>query len=115
MIRRPPRSTLFPYTTLFRSNAVAVLIIACPCALGLATPISIMVASGRGAQLGVLFRDAKAIEALREIDTLVLDKTGTLTLGHPALDSVFVIAPWSEQEVLSLAAGLERASEHPIA
>ena len=96
-------------------NAVAVLIIACPCALGLATPISIMVASGRGAQLGVLFRDAKAVEALREIDTLVLDKTGTLTLGHPALDSVFVIAPWSEQEVLFLAAGLERASEHPIA
>ena len=96
-------------------NAVAVLIIACPCALGLATPISIMVASGRGAQLGVLFRDAKAIEALREIDTLVLDKTGTLTLGRPALDSVLVVAPWGEQELLSLAAGLERASEHPLA
>src|SRR5207237_1475559 len=96
-------------------NAVAVLIIACPCALGLATPISIMVASGRGAQLGVLFRDAKAIEALREIDTLVLDKTGTLTLSHPPPASAFVIAPWSEQEVLFLAAGLERASEHPIA
>src|SRR5205823_6012849 len=75
-------------------NAVAGLIIACPCALGLATPISIMVSSGRGAQLGVLFRDAKAVEALREIDTLVLDKTGTLTLGHPALDSVLVVAPW---------------------
>ena len=67
-------------------NAVAVLIIACPCALGLATPISIMVASGRGAQLGVLFRDAQAIESLREIDTLVVDKTGTLTVGKPALD-----------------------------
>jgi Cu+-exporting ATPase len=96
-------------------NAVAVLIIACPCALGLATPISIMVASGRGAQLGVLFRDAKAIEALREIDTLVLDKTGTLTLGHPVLDRVLPVAPWSEQELLSLAAGLERSSEHPLA
>jgi Cu+-exporting ATPase len=96
-------------------NAVAVLIIACPCALGLATPISIMVASGRGAQLGVLFRDAKAIEALREIDTLVLDKTGTLTLGHPVMDRVLPVAPWSEQELLSLAAGLERSSEHPLA
>jgi Cu+-exporting ATPase len=96
-------------------NAVAVLIIACPCALGLATPISIMVATGRGAQLGVLFRDAKAIEALREIDTLVLDKTGTLTLGHPVMDRVLAVAPWSEREVLSLAAGLERSSEHPLA
>jgi Cu+-exporting ATPase len=96
-------------------NAVAVLIIACPCALGLATPISIMVATGRGAQLGVLFRDAKAIEALREIDTLVLDKTGTLTLGRPVLDRVLPVAPWSEQELLSLAAGLERSSEHPLA
>src|SRR5207248_9784031 len=66
-------------------NAVAVLIIACPCALGLATPISIMVASGRGAQLGVLFRSAEAIETLSKVDTLVLDKTGTLTVGHPAL------------------------------
>jgi len=96
-------------------NAVAVLIIACPCALGLATPISIMVASGRGAQLGVLFRDAKAIESLREIDTLVVDKTGTLTLGRPALDRVLTVEPWSEREILSLAAGLERSSEHPIA
>ena len=66
-------------------NAVAVLIIACPCALGLATPISIMVASGRGAQLGVLFRDAQAIEDLRKVDTLVLDKTGTITVGKPTL------------------------------
>jgi P-type Cu+ transporter len=96
-------------------NAVAVLIIACPCALGLATPISIMVASGRGAQLGVLFRDAGAIEALRDIDTLVLDKTGTLTLGRPSLERVLCVAPWSEADVLALATGLERASEHPLA
>ena len=96
-------------------NAVAVLIIACPCALGLATPISIMVASGRGAQMGVLFRDAAAIEALREIDTLVLDKTGTLTVGRPALDTVLAVSPWTEQELLALAAGLERSSEHPLA
>jgi P-type Cu+ transporter len=96
-------------------NAVAVLIIACPCALGLATPISIMVATGRGAQLGVLFRDASAIEALRGIDTLVLDKTGTLTLGHPVMERVLAVAPFSEQELLSLAAGLERSSEHPLA
>lgn len=96
-------------------NAVAVLIIACPCALGLATPISIMVASGRGAQLGVLFRDAAAIESLREIDTLVVDKTGTLTVGKPALDRVIAIAPSQESAVLALAAGLERSSEHPLA
>ena len=83
-------------------NAVAVLIIACPCALGLATPISIMVASGRGAQLGVLFRNAEAIESLREIDTLVLDKTGTLTVGRPALAQVLAVAPWQESEVLAL-------------
>jgi Cu+-exporting ATPase len=95
-------------------NAVAVLVIACPCALGLATPLSIMVASGRGAQLGVLFRDAQAIEALRDIDTLVVDKTGTLTVGHPALERVIAVAPWSEVEILSLAAGLERSSEHPL-
>ena len=96
-------------------NAVAVLIIACPCALGLATPISIMVASGRGAQLGVLFRNAEAIESLREIDTLVVDKTGTLTVGRPALDRVLTAAQWSERELLALAAGLERSSEHPLA
>jgi len=96
-------------------NAVAVLIIACPCALGLATPISIMVASGRGAQLGVLFRDASAIEALREIDTLVVDKTGTLTVGRPTLDRTLAVPPWSEAELLALAAGLERPSEHPLA
>jgi Cu+-exporting ATPase len=96
-------------------NAVSVLIIACPCALGLATPISITVASGRGAQLGVLFRNAQAIEALRDIDTLVLDKTGTLTDGRPALDLVVPVKPWSAEQVLSLAAGLERSSEHPLA
>jgi P-type Cu+ transporter len=96
-------------------NAVAVLIIACPCALGLATPISIMVASGRGAQLGVLFRNAEAIESLREIDTLVVDKTGTLTAGKPALDRVIAVGPWKEAELLGLAAGLERSSEHPLA
>jgi len=96
-------------------NAVAVLIIACPCALGLATPISIMVASGRGAQLGVLFRDAEAIESLREIDTLVIDKTGTLTVGKPALHRVITVAPWTEDEILALAAALEKSSEHPLA
>jgi len=96
-------------------NAVAVLIIACPCALGLATPISIMVASGRGAQMGVLFRDAQAIEAMREIDTLVVDKTGTLTLGRPALHEVLTNAPHTEDTVLRLAAGLEKSSEHPLA
>jgi Cu+-exporting ATPase len=96
-------------------NAVAVLIIACPCALGLATPISIMVASGRGAQLGVLFRDAQAIESLRQIDTLVIDKTGTLTEGRPTLARVLALPPWTEEELLALAAGLERFSEHPLA
>jgi P-type Cu+ transporter len=96
-------------------NAVAVLIIACPCALGLATPISIMVASGRGAQLGVLFRNATAIESLRDIDTLVVDKTGTLTLGKPSLTRVIAHGGFTEEEVLAFAAGLERASEHPIA
>jgi P-type Cu+ transporter len=96
-------------------NAVAVLIIACPCALGLATPISIMVASGRGAQMGVLFRDAQAIESLREIDTLVVDKTGTLTEGHPALHKVIVSGSSSEDELLGIAAALEKSSEHPLA
>jgi len=96
-------------------NAVAVLIIACPCALGLATPISIMVASGSGAQLGVLFRNAQAIETLRDIDTLVVDKTGTLTVGHPSLRSIIIRPGFSESEVLAFAAGLERASEHPLA
>jgi P-type Cu+ transporter len=96
-------------------NAVAVLIIACPCALGLATPISIMVASGRGAQLGVLFRDAQAIENLRKIDTLVLDKTGTITVGKPAYDQTIAVNGYTEEQILSWAAGLDRASEHPLA
>jgi len=96
-------------------NAVAVLIIACPCALGLATPISIMVASGRGAQQGVLFRDAQAIENLRNVDTLVLDKTGTITIGRPTLDRVLAMNGYSESQVLGWAAGLDRASEHPLA
>ncbi|MBL8266242.1 MAG: cadmium-translocating P-type ATPase [Steroidobacter sp.] len=96
-------------------NAVAVLIIACPCALGLATPISIMVASGRGAQRGVLFRDAQAIENLRNVDTLVLDKTGTITVGRPTLDRVIALNGHSESQVLGWAAGLDRASEHPLA
>jgi Cu+-exporting ATPase len=96
-------------------NAVAVLIIACPCALGLATPISIMVASGRGAQIGVLFRDAEAIENLRDVDTLVLDKTGTITVGRPAFDRVITINGFSEEQVLGWAAGLDRMSEHPLA
>jgi Cu+-exporting ATPase len=96
-------------------NAVAVLIIACPCALGLATPISIMVASGRGAQMGVLFRDAQAIESLREIDTLVLDKTGTLTMGRPALHEVIPSGSWNVDELLAIATALEKLSEHPLA
>jgi Cu+-exporting ATPase len=96
-------------------NSVAVLIIACPCALGLATPILIMVASGRGAQLGVLFRNAEAIETLRDVDTLVVDKTGTLTIGHPLLRQVIAQEGFKESDVLQFAAGLERASEHPIA
>jgi Cu+-exporting ATPase len=96
-------------------NAVAVLIIACPCALGLATPISIMVAVGRGAQLGVLFKDAEAIERLRDVGTLVVDKTGTLTVGKPVLQRAIATDAFSEDEVLALAASLERASEHPLA
>ncbi|HYJ87533.1 MAG TPA: heavy metal translocating P-type ATPase [Pyrinomonadaceae bacterium] len=96
-------------------NAVAVLIIACPCALGLATPMSIMVATGKGAQMGVLFRNAEAIEVLREVDTVVVDKTGTLTEGKPKLVAVFPANGWNEQDVLRLAASLERGSEHPLA
>ena len=96
-------------------NAVAVLIIACPCALGLATPISIMVASGRGAGMGVLFREAAAIEGLSHIDTLVLDKTGTITEGKPKLTDVVAADGFDEDDVLALAASLEAASEHPLA
>jgi len=96
-------------------NAVAVLIIACPCALGLATPISIMVASGRGAESGVLFRDAAAIERLAHVDTLVVDKTGTLTEGRPTLTDIGAAAGFDEASVLRFAASLEAASEHPLA
>ncbi len=94
--------------------AVAVLIIACPCALGLATPMSIMVGTGRGASAGVLVRDAQALELLEKVDTLVIDKTGTLTLGKPALTAAVALAPFDEAEMLRLAASVERSSEHPL-
>ncbi len=96
-------------------NAIAVLIVACPCALGLATPMSIMVATGKGATMGVLFRNAEAIEVMRKVDTLVVDKTGTLTEGKPKLVSVVALAGFDEKTVLRLAATLERGSEHPLA
>ena len=96
-------------------NAVAVLIIACPCALGLATPMSIMVATGKGATVGVLFRNAEAIEVLRKVDTLVVDKTGTLTEGKPELASVTPADGVDRDHLLRMAASLERASEHPLA
>lgn len=96
-------------------NAVAVLIIACPCALGLATPMSIMVATGKAAQNGVLFRNAEAIEIMRKVDTLVVDKTGTLTEGKPKLESVVMNGSIDEQTLLRLVATLEKSSEHPLA
>ena len=96
-------------------NAVAVLIIACPCALGLATPMSIMVSTGKGASSGVLFKDAEAIELLRRVDTLVVDKTGTLTEGRPVLVTLETANGFDESTVLRLAGSLERASEHPLA
>ncbi len=95
--------------------AVSVLIIACPCALGLATPMSIMVATGKGATMGVLFKNAEAIETLRKVNTLVVDKTGTLTEGKPKLTEVTAAEGWDEQEILTLAASLEKGSEHPLA
>ncbi|WP_332656866.1 heavy metal translocating P-type ATPase [Brevundimonas sp.] len=95
--------------------AVSVLIIACPCALGLATPISIMVGVGRGAQGGVLIRDAEALERFGKIDTLVVDKTGTLTEGRPALTAIHAADGYADEDLLRLAAGLERSSEHPLA
>lgn len=95
-------------------NAVAVLIIACPCALGLATPMSIMVGMGRGAEMGILIKDAAALERLAKVKTLIMDKTGTLTEGKFKLAQVTAFAPWSEDEVLSLAASVEQLSEHPI-
>jgi Cu+-exporting ATPase len=96
-------------------NAVAVLIIACPCALGLATPMSIMVATGRAATQGVLFRDAAAIERLRQVDTLIVDKTGTLTEGKPAFHRAIAVPGQADDEVLRLAASLDQGSEHPLA
>ena len=96
-------------------NAVAVLIIACPCALGLATPMSVMVATGRGATQGVLFRDAAAIENFRKIDTLIIDKTGTLTEGRPRFDRVIPATGFEADEVLRMAASLDQGSEHPLA
>ncbi|MGB5421522.1 MAG: heavy metal translocating P-type ATPase [Desulfobacterales bacterium] len=95
--------------------AVSVLIIACPCALGLATPMSIMVATGKGATVGVLFKDAESIEILRKVDTLVVDKTGTLTEGKPKLTDVVAVEPTDERTLLMLAASLEKSSEHPLA
>jgi len=96
-------------------NAVAVLIIACPCALGLATPMSIMVGTGRGATLGVLIKNAEALETMEKVNTLVVDKTGTLTEGKPKLTSVVPLAGFDADEVLRLGASLDRASEHPLA
>jgi P-type Cu+ transporter len=96
-------------------NAVAVLIIACPCALGLATPMSIMVATGKAAIQGILFRDASAIENFRRVDTMIVDKTGTLTQGRPAFDRTIAMSALSDDEVLRLAASLDQGSEHPLA
>ncbi len=96
-------------------NAVAVLIIACPCALGLATPMSIMVGTGKGANIGVLVKNAEALEVMEKVDTLVVDKTGTLTEGRPEVVSVHPLTPFDENTLLRLAASLERASEHPLA
>jgi Cu+-exporting ATPase len=96
-------------------NAVAVLIIACPCALGLATPMSIMVATGKAATQGILFRDAAAIENFRKVDTLIVDKTGTLTEGKPRFDHVVAISNYSEDDLVRLAASLDQGSEHPLA
>jgi len=96
-------------------SAVSVLIIACPCALGLATPMSIMTATGRGAQAGVLIKDAEALERFAHVDTLIVDKTGTLTEGRPKLTNVVATEGFSERDILSLAASLERGSEHPLA
>ena len=96
-------------------NAVAVLIIACPCALGLATPMAIMVGTGRGARAGVLFKNAEALERLEKIDTLLIDKTGTITMGKPSLESVVATAHFREEQVVLWAASLEAGSEHPLA
>ena len=104
-----------PRLALALVSAVAVLIIACPCALGLATPMAIMVGTGRGAQAGVLIKHAEALERLESVDTVVVDKTGTLTEGKPTLTDVIAAAGFTDREVLRLAAGIEQASEHPLA
>lgn len=109
MIGPQPRMT---FATL---NAIAVLIIACPCALGLATPMSIMVGTGRAAKAGILVKNAEMLEVFEKVNTLVLDKTGTLTEGKPSLVSAFALPGWSETEILEIAAGIECGSEHPLA
>ena len=96
------------------TQMVAVLVIACPCALGLATPIAILVGTGSGARHGILFRNAAALEALQGLDTLMFDKTGTLTLGQPVLESIKTWNGWNESEVLRLSASAESGSEHPL-
>ena len=96
-------------------NAVAVLIVACPCALGLATPMAIMVGTGRGARAGILIRNAEALEIFGKVDTLIIDKTGTLTEGKPTLSAVIPQPGISEDDLLQLVASLERSSEHPLA
>jgi P-type E1-E2 ATPase len=96
-------------------NAVSVLIIACPCALGLATPISVMVGTGRGAQMGILVKDAGAIEEMDRVDTLIIDKTGTITEGKPSLKGYRSFGKLSEEDVLMLAASVDDNSEHPLA
>ena len=104
-----------PVLVFAMASAVSVLIIACPCALGLATPISITTAAGRGAQAGVLIKDAEALERMASVDTLIVDKTGTLTMGRPKLTDMVVLADIAEADLLALAAALERGSEHPLA
>src|SRR5678816_597554 len=115
MIRRPPRSTLDRSSAASDVYKRQVLIIACPCALGLATPMSIMVATGKAAMQGILFRDAAAIETLRSVDTLIVDKTGTLTEGRPSVERVVAVPGYAEDEVLRLAASIDQGSEHPLA
>src|SRR5262249_48716857 len=101
--------------TIALTNAISVLVIACPCALGLATPMALMVGIGRAAQSGILIRNAEALEALAQADTLVGDKTGTLTMGKPTVEAVHAVDGFNEDEVLRLAASVERGSEHPLA
>jgi len=104
-----------PAFTLALVSAIAVLIIACPCALGLATPLSIQVGTGKGARSGILLKSAEALETSGKIDTIVLDKTGTVTVGAPALTDVRPLGLWGEQDLLALVAAAESSSEHPVA